>query len=219
MTLPLFKRSALDNVFAALRKDLLRENGPSISTMRNYRFAIVQYRPRNEFEVRKQVQTLAEDLKRSGWLLLSLDLQKLFIQRVRAQGEEWVDRVMEMERRTSERDPSRGLNYLKGKLAPLIEGPSGLAADCARLIRQHLDLHPETTDRTLALIGRAGALYPFFRSSALLRHLDGHTAQVPVVLLYPGSKRGDTGLSFMDKVVPDSDYRPRIYGEDDYAGS
>ena len=37
------------------------------------------------------------------------------------------------------------------------------------------------------LIGRAGGLYPFFRSSALLRHLDGQTGTVPVVLLYPGT--------------------------------
>jgi hypothetical protein len=40
-------------------------------------------------------------------------------------------------------------------------------------------------------------LYPFFRSSALLRHLDGQTGNVPVVLLYPGERRGPTGLSFM----------------------
>jgi hypothetical protein len=63
----------------------------------------------------------------------------------------------------------------------------------------------------LALIGRAGALYPFFRSSALLRHLDGKTRNVPVVLLYPGERRGSTGLSYMGMLNPDNDYRPRIY--------
>jgi hypothetical protein len=45
----------------------------------------------------------------------------------------------------------------------------------------------------------------------LLKHLDGKTRNVPVVLLYPGERRGDTGLSFMGKINPDSDYRPRIY--------
>jgi hypothetical protein len=29
---------------------------------------------------------------------------------------------------------------------------------------------------------RAGALYPFFRVSALLKHLDGRTRNLPVVL-------------------------------------
>ena len=71
--------------------------------------------------------------------------------------------------------------------------------------------HPELVDRTLALIGRAGAIYPFFRTSALLRHLDGRTRNVPVVLLYPGERRGATGLSFMGMLNPDNDYRPRIY--------
>jgi hypothetical protein len=32
-----------------------------------------------------------------------------------------------------------------------------------------------------------------------------------LVLLYPGERRGNTGLSFMGIVNPDSDYRPRIY--------
>ena len=65
--------------------------------------------------------------------------------------------------------------------------------------------------RTVAIIGRTGALYPFFRSSALLRHLDGQTRNVPVVVMYPGEKRGTTGLSFMGRLNPDNDYRPRIY--------
>jgi len=72
-------------------------------------------------------------------------------------------------------------------------------------------LIPDQLERTLALVGRAGALYPFFRSSALLKHLDGRTRNVPVVLLYPGGRRGPTSLSFMDMLEPDSDYRPRIY--------
>ena len=107
--------------------------------------------------------------------------------------------------------PERGLNYLKNKLTPLIEGPDGIAADCSRVICEYADQHPDRVDRTLALIGRAGAIYPFFRTSALLRHLDGRTRNVPVVLLYPGERRGPTGLSFMGILNPDNDYRPRIY--------
>ncbi|MEI6637620.1 MAG: BREX protein BrxB domain-containing protein, partial [Planctomycetota bacterium] len=73
------------------------------------------------------------------------------------------------------------------------------------------DKHPESVDRMLAIIGRAGGVYPFFRSSALLRYLDGKTLGIPVVLLYPGERRGDTALSFMGQLDPDADYRPRIY--------
>lgn len=211
MTLPLFQQTPLQEAFAALRRDLIHEDGPRISTMRNYRFAIVQYDPSDEFKLRGEVQRLSSELMANGWMVLSLNLQKLLLDRVRAQGDEWVKRVIQMEERMAGIEPERGLNYLKSKLTPLIEGADGIAADCSRLICEYADNHPETTDRTLALIGRAGALYPFFRSSALLRHLDGRTRNVPVVLLYPGERRGPTGLSFMGMLNPDNDYRPRIY--------
>jgi hypothetical protein len=209
--LPLFQTSPLREAFWALRQDLIQEDGPRISTMRNYRFAIVQYDPADEFPLRREVQRLGADLITHGWMVLPIDLQKLLLDRVRAQGDRWVDRVIEMEGRMESAGAGRGLNYLKSKLTPLIEGPEGVASDCSRLICEYADRNPDRVDRTLALIGRAGALYPFFRSSALLRHLDGRTRNVPVVLLYPGERRGSTGLSFMGRINPDNDYRPRIY--------
>ena len=211
MNMPLLHQTSLQEAFAALRRDLIQEDGPRISTMRNYRFAIVQYSPTDEFKLRGEVQRLSADLVANGWMVLSLNLQKLLLDRVRAQGDDWADRVTRMETQMAQIEPERGLNYLKEKLAPLIEGPDGLAADCSRIICDYADKHPDTADRTLALIGRAGALYPFFRSSALLRHIDGRTRNVPVVLLYPGKRRGATGLSFMGMLDPDNDYRPRIY--------
>ncbi|HRE89366.1 MAG TPA: DUF1788 domain-containing protein [Myxococcota bacterium] len=210
MSLPLHPTS-LQEAFTALRRDLIHEDGPRISTMRNYRFAIVQYAPKDEFALRAEVQHLTTELTAHGWVVLSLSLQKLLLDRIRAQGSSWVDRVIQMEEGMAKIDPARGLNYLKSKLSPLIEGPDGIAADCSRLIAEHADQHPDSIDRTVAIIGRAGALYPFFRSSALLRHLDGKTRNVPVVLLYPGERRGPTGLSFMGLLNPDHDYRPRIY--------
>ena len=211
MTLPLFQQTQLQEAFTALRRDLIHEDGPRISTMRNYRFAIVQYAPSNEFKLRSEVQKLTSELTANGWVVLSINLQKLLLDRARLQGKAWIERVIDMERRMSASGPERGLNYLKSKLAPLIEGPEGISADCSKIIRDFAQAHPDQIDRTLALIGRAGALYPFFRSSALLRHLDGNTGNVPVVLLYPGERLGLTGLSFMGILNPDNDYRPRIY--------
>jgi hypothetical protein len=207
----LFQRTPLQTAFAALRDDLIHEDGPRISTMRNYRFAILPYDPSEEFRLRGEVQRLSNDLVANGWVVLSISLQKLLLDRVRSQGEDWVQRVIAMETRLAQMDDDRGLNYVKSKLTPLIEGPQGIAADCSRVITEFADKHPDQVDRTLALIGRAGALYPFFRSSALLRHLDGRTRNVPVVLLYPGERKGPTGLSFMGVLNPDNDYRPRIY--------
>lgn len=211
MTLPLLHQTSLQQALAALRTDLIHADGPRISTMRNYRFAILRYDPRDEFALRAEVQRLTADLAANGWVVLSISLQKLLLDRVRALDPDHLQWVIDSERDLAAFDPDRGLNYLKDELAPLIEGPTGIAADCSRLIADHADRHPDQADRTLALIGRAGALYPFFRTSALLRHLDGRTRNVPVVLLYPGERRGHTGLSFMGVFDPDADYRPRIY--------
>jgi len=205
-------RTPLQEAFAALRNDLVHEDGPRISTMRNYRFAIVPYAPTDEFKLRGEVQKLSNDLVAHGWVVLSISLHKLVLDRVRAQGSDWAERVIQMEKRLGDRD--RALKYLRDKLTPIVEGDGGVAGiadDCSKLIRDFADKHPDKAERTLALIGRAGALYPFFRSSALLKHLDGKTKNVPVVLLYPGERRGNSALSFMGVLDPDSDYRPRIY--------
>ena len=211
MTLPLYPKSKLREAFAALHRDLIHEDGPKISSMHNYRFAIVQYDPEDEFQLRGEVQRLNSDLVANGWMVLLLDLQKIFFDRIRAQDPAFVERMIAMEQRMAQIDRERSLNYLKSKISPLIEGPDGIAAGCSRIICAYADANPDKANRTLALIGRAGALYPFFRSSALLRYLDGNTRNVPVVLLYPGFRHGSTGLSFMGILNPDSDYRPRIY--------
>lgn len=49
MTESLFESAALDSALKALRDNLLDEGGPKISTMRNYRFAILLYNQRQEF--------------------------------------------------------------------------------------------------------------------------------------------------------------------------
>jgi len=211
MTLKLFNHSPLEAAFAALRQDLIHPDGPRISTMRNYRFAILQYAPGDEFKLRSEVRRLSTDLIANGWVVLSISLQRLLFDRIRAQGDDWTRRVIAQERTTAARGRERGLSYLKTKLAPLIEGPDGVSTDCSRIIQAFAAANPDRSDRALALIGRAGALYPFFRSSALLRHLDGNTSNVPVVLLYPGTRIGQTGLSFMGELNSDNDYRPRIY--------
>ncbi len=88
---PLFEHGPLQEAFAALRRDLIQEDGPRISTMRNYRFAIVQYEPPDEFDLRGEVRNLSSELIANGWVVFSINLQKLLLDRVRAQGEEWVD--------------------------------------------------------------------------------------------------------------------------------
>lgn len=207
----LFQHGSLEEAVDALKKDLLAENGPQISTMRNYRFAILPYRPKDEFKLRQLIRRLTDELRAKEWGVLPISLQKLLLDRIRATGEETLSSWIDREKRTFARDPERALAYLQEKVAPHIEGPDGIAADVAKLIVAFADENPDRADRTLVLIGRAGSLYPFFRSSALLKHIDGKTRNVPVVLLYPGDRKDTTALSFMGELDADRDYRPRIY--------
>ncbi len=59
---PLFQESPLDEAVAALRGDLLADGGPQTGTMRDYRFAILPYRPSDEFKLRRLVRQLADEL-------------------------------------------------------------------------------------------------------------------------------------------------------------
>jgi len=201
----------LDEAIKALKRDLISEDGPQISTMRNYRFAILPYLPSEEFKLRQRILSLTEQLRADGWAVLPISLQKLLIERIRATGQENVDNLISREKRLFERDPERALAHIREKIAPHIEGPNGIAADVSRMIEEFADKNPGMADRSLVVIGRAGALYPFFRSSALLKHIDGKTRNIPVVLLYPGKREDKSGLSFMCELAADRDYRPRIY--------
>lgn len=208
---PLFDKTKLQEAIAALEKDLVGGDGPQISTMRNYRFAILRYNPKQEFKLQGEIQKLSQKLIANGWVVFSINLHQILMDRIRAQGDETVAKLIEREKSVTSRSSERGLNFLMDKVGPMIEGPDGIAGDCANQIKEFAQQYPDKADRTLVLIGRAGALFPFFRSSALLKHLDGNTNNVPVVLLYPGERRGQTGLSFMGELTPDNDYRPRIY--------
>lgn len=208
----LFQPSGVDGAVAALERDLTAPNGPSISTMRNHNFAILVYPPAKEFQLRARIRTMVGRLEGEGWAVLSMALHQVLFDRLRAKlGPEELQALIERERRIHAKSPERAMNDLRNTLSPHIDGPEGLAAEIEQRLKSFRDQHPVDPDRTLVLLGRTGALYPFFRSSALLKHLGGRTDKVPVVLLYPGDRRDDGGLSFMQQLEPDRDYRPRIY--------
>jgi hypothetical protein len=211
MTGSLFETTSLISAIEALRKDLLAATGPRISTIRNYQFAILPYDPKDEFKLRSLIRHLSDDLRGEGWNVLSISLQRLLLDRLKGKESRLLDSIIRTEHRLHDRDPDRALNHLKDKIALYVEGPDGIAKDVIALMDAFADEHPEEANRTVIFLGRAGALYPFFRSSALLKHLDGKTRNLPVVLLYPGERRDLTALSFMGELPADRDYRPRIY--------
>lgn len=204
--------SELRDAIAALQKDLLRHDGPQISTVRNYNFAILPYDPEDEFALREQIHRLCEQLREAGWNTGTVPLHSLLLARLQAEGPEIITALIAREKRLAgASEPWRGLRTLKEKIVTLLEGPDGLARDVIRRIHEILSERPNDGSRTVIFLARAGALFPFLRTSALLKHVAGHTRNAPVVLLYPGKVVGETGLSFMGVLPADRDYRPRIY--------
>jgi hypothetical protein len=201
----------LDGAIQSLRSDLLDEGGPKISTMRNYRFAMLVYDPRQEFALRQKIRHLTDDLKGLGWNVLSISLQQLLLDRLKSEEPRILESIIRMERHLYSKEPERALNHLKDKLTHYIEGMDGIAQDVIALIDKFANEYPNEANRTLILLGRTGALYPFFRSSAMLKLIDGKTRNLPVVLLYPGERSELNALRFMGELSPDRDYRPRIY--------
>ncbi len=211
MTANLFEHSSLDRAINALHADLLDENGPTISTMRNYRFAILQYEPDQEFVLRERMRWLTDELRGQGWSICSISLHQLLLDRLKQQEPRVRDSWIQMEQRLYHKDQERALTYLRDKISQYVEGPTGIAQDVITLISEFANKYQGDDNKVLILLGRAGALYPFLRSSAMLKHLDGKTYNLPVVLLYPGARKDLSSLSFMGELQPDRDYRPRIY--------
>lgn len=200
----------LDEAFASLESDLVDDAGPRISTMRNYRFAMVVYDTSEEFALRRKANALSHKLEHKGWKVISISLQEMMLQRLKDLGEKTLERLIQREKKLYETDPERAFNHVQPKLSRILEGPDGLAGDITKKITEALADEPGNKDNAVVFLSRAGSLYPFMRMSALLKHLDGHTHNIPVILFYPG-RRTEEGLSFMGVNPPDRDYRPRIY--------
>ncbi len=206
------KQTLLDASIKALKTDLLRSEGPQISTVRNYNFAILPYPPTDEFLLREAMHHLSEELRSAGWTIGEIRLHQLLLARLRAEGSEATDALIAREKRLIKAaDPGRGLRALKERVLNAVEGPNGIAKDVITEVHGILDANRANANRTVIFLYRAGALYPFLRTSALLKHLTGQTRNAPVVLLYPGTVDAEGGLSFMGVLPADRDYRPRIY--------
>ncbi|HIB67894.1 MAG TPA: DUF1788 domain-containing protein [Phycisphaerales bacterium] len=205
-------QDAFDEGLAALKSDLLRPEGPSITNMSEYRFAVLPYKPNKEFYVRKQVREVSDDLKSKGWQVFELPVNKLLLKRLRNAPQEELDSWIGREKRlVAKGKKERALRTAIDNLEYLIEGQNGIAKDAIEEIHRLADVNQVDTEKTLVWITRMGSLYPFFRTSTLLKHLDGNTRRIPVVVLYPGRRVDKTALSFMEETDADRDYRPRIY--------
>ncbi len=162
-------------------------------------YAIYVYEPDQELAVRREMQDLRAYLNAKGISVAAISLAELFWQAVDESG--FYDSVVETEK-ASPNDPW-ALQQVDSSLQEILTEKPSLAD---RVIAA-LEDKPK---KCAVILYRAGALYPVFRTSALLDDIRERLKR-PVVLLYPGHTVDPYGLKFMGKCKPAHGYRAKIF--------
>jgi BREX protein BrxB len=178
---------------------ILRETDPrpKISAYHNMPYAIFRYPPDDEFALRGEITMLRTRLEQAGKRVTVISLASC------------LEMALEREGITSE----------EIKTTEEITGTATMVDTVHKVLSEYQPLDalvaeqlPENADPLvdLVFITRAGALFPFYRTSSLLEQLKGKV-EVPAVLFYPGELDGAAGLRFMGVLDAEHNYRPKIF--------
>jgi hypothetical protein len=170
---------------------------PRISAYHNMPYAIFHYPPDKELPLRGELAMLRTRLEQAGKRVTTISLADCLADALSAEGLT-TKRIEQAEQRTGAEKMIDTIHQVISRRRPLDD----LVA--ARL-PQGADPH-----RDVVLIVRAGALFPFYRTSSLLEQLKGKL-DVPAVLFYPGELDGVAGLKFMGVLEAEHNYRPKIF--------
>lgn len=169
---------------------------PKISSYHNMPYAIFVYPPEDEFEVRQEMANLETRLSNRGKRVTRISLAECLGEAIAADGYTAAD--------LAEAERTMGLDKTLDTVHAILTDQSLDELVAAKFPKD------ATPTRDVIFIYRAGALYPFYRTSALLEQLAGKV-DVPAVLFYPGREVGGVGLSFMGILEPEHNYRPRKF--------
>lgn len=179
-------------------ESVLQEADPRqrISAYHDMPYAIFQYVPDVEFELRKELQLLQTRLEQGGKRITVISLAKC------------LQSALEAE----ELDTSMLVQVEKDDLEATIETIHQIISEYQPLDEQVASLIPPDADplRDIVFIVRTGALFPLYRTSSLLEQLKGKV-HIPAVLFYPGELEGAAGLRFMGVLEAEHNYRPKIF--------
>lgn len=174
-----------------------RDPRPEISAYHDMPYAIFRYPPEDEFAVRQETALLRTRLEAAGKRVTTISLAECMYEALAAEGLD-TEALAQAEREVGLPETVETVHQVLSEYQPL----DGLVA--AKL--------PPDSDplRDVVFIVRAGALFPMYRTHALLEQLKGQL-KVPAVLFYPGTIEGPTGLRFMGVLDAEHNYRPRIF--------
>jgi len=168
-----------------------------ISAYHNMPYAIFHYPPKDEIALRSELTLLTTRLEQVGKRVTSISLAECLADALSAEGLT-TDRIAMAEKRTGVEKMVDTIHMIISRRRPL---------DDLVAARIPPDADPA---RDVVFIVRAGALFPFYRTSSLLEQLKGKL-EVPAVLFYPGELDGVAGLKFMGVLEAEHNYRPKIF--------
>lgn len=172
-----------------------------ISVYHDLPFAILRYEPDREWDVRRQARQLATRLAQLGKQVRFLSLASLLWRAINES--EGLDAVVALEKK-------RGYRVAQDQVTTYLSDPDW--RPLPKMIADEVwGLDPA---KHIVFLTRAGAMAPaIYHMSKLLDELHGKTL-VPVILFYPGTLEGTTGLRFMDLKDREAmgNYRVKIYG-------
>jgi hypothetical protein len=168
-----------------------------LSAYHDMPYAIFHYPPDVEFDLRSEVDLLATRLENAGKRVTRISLAECLFSAIAAEGYSAQD-MLENEPITGVQTMVDTIHNILGSSNPLVD-----------LVAAKIPADQSPT-KDVVLLSRTGALFPVYRSHALLEQMKGRL-NVPAVLFYPGDIEGPTGLKFMGVLDPDPNYRPRIF--------
>ena len=170
---------------------------PNISAYHDMPYAIFQYPPKDEFEVRQEITLLRTRLEQAGKRVTVISLAECLRSALDAEGM-GTDALVDAEKSVGLEPTIETIHQVISEYQPLDE-----------LVAKRI---PSDADplRDVVFIVRAGSLFPIYRTSSLLEQLKGRV-HVPAVLCYPGELDGAAGLRFMGVLDAEHNYRPKIF--------
>jgi len=182
-----------------LENDLMAKP-PRVSVYHDMPFAILRYEPPEEWTLRKELSLLTTRLNAIGKDVVQISLAELLWEAI--EGSESLDEIIDLERAMGfEKAQEQVTIYLSDSdYRPLRD----LLADRLKT------LDPE---KNIAFLTRAASMAPaIYPMSRLLDEMHGYS-RVTMILFYPGTIEGTTGLRYMDLKDREvqGNYRVKIY--------
>lgn len=170
---------------------------PQISAYHDMPYAIFHYPPEEEFSVRAEVTMLRTRLEQGGKRVTTISLAECLSDALSKSGLT-AQRIAQAEKSVGVEKMIDTYHKLISERVPLEE-----------LVIERVPADADPLQDVVFVV-RAGALFPFYRTSSLLERLKGRL-HVPAVLFYPGDIEGAAGLRFMAVLDAEHNYRPKIY--------